>query len=86
MSSVPIDGRHSGLAITVQRYVADPNETLLHQRLTNLGPATAAILSAANDSQANNIVGELRALRIPVLPLLIATLRWHPRAAPPSFH
>src|SRR5699024_654727 len=30
-------------------------------------------------------VDELRALRIPVLPLLIATLRWHPRAAPPAF-
>lgn len=73
------------LAASIQQSIAVTHETRRIQRLTELGPATAAILSAAEGHQGSNIVGELKSLGDSVLPLLVATLRAHPSTNTPSF-
>lgn len=62
---------------TIESVTRYQNVYMRHERLSELGPATAAILTSASDHQANNIVGELQSFGNVLLPLFVDMLRAH---------
>lgn len=65
------------ISATIKSVMRYQNARVRDERLSDLGPAAAALLTSASGHKASNIVGELRSFGNAILPLLVATLRTH---------